>query len=785
MDNQSLCLELANSESESDVIGVLKGSGYWDKPECWEYFGGIEDNYSSIGNQQESPERALVEKIVNSVDAVLMSECLTRGVDPEGARAPQSVADALKLYFSIHNGRLSNLDAKSRSRLAENIGLVATGAKNSPCYTIVDKGEGQTPDNMPRTLLGLFKSIKVRIPFVQGKFHMGGTGALRFGSRNKLQLTISKRHPKLIGSGGQNDWGFTIVRREDPSNNRRSSVYTYLAPDKEILRFQAESLPLLPGNYPNKFGVPLEWGTFIKLYEYNMRGLKTNILFDPYNALSLLLPHIALPVRLYERRQGFKGNSFETTLSGLSVRLDEDKRENIEAGFPSSHPITCLEQQMTAQIYAFKKNQIGKYRRNEGIIFVVNGQSHGAIPATFFNKASVDMSYLRDSILVILDCSNLDGRSKEDLFMTSRDRLGECELKTQIESKLAQILKNHPGLRELRVQRRQEAVKDSIKESKALNKILQDMVKKSPPLARLFGIGKRLSNPFKLTGASSDEVFKGKRYPTYFKLVNKAKGKLTKNCPENWRFRVTFETDANNDYFDRDNEVGAFTLKANGQIIDDVTLNLWNGIANLTACLPKTYEVGDSIEYISEVQDSTQLGPFRDAFDVIVISEKPHVPGSPDSKKRTGKKDKGKDREIASLLDLPKIIPVRREQWDDYKFDDYSALAVLSNGDGGYDYFVNVDNICLLTELKNTKLDAEVLTYRFQWGMALIGLAMLEDHESNSKENDDSSEDIFGNIKKFTKAISPILLPMIAGLSDIDAYQPDEEVDSFQMKLIE
>ena len=76
MDNMRLCLELVNSEKEGEVIRVLKSVGFWDNPSSWRYFGDQEDNWSTIGNQQSKAEAALVEKIVKSVDAILMAECL-------------------------------------------------------------------------------------------------------------------------------------------------------------------------------------------------------------------------------------------------------------------------------------------------------------------------------------------------------------------------------------------------------------------------------------------------------------------------------------------------------------------------------------------------------------------------------------------------------------------------------------------------------------------------------------------------------------------------------------
>jgi hypothetical protein len=63
-----------------------------------------------------------------------------------------------------------------------------------------NNGEGQTPEKMPDTLLSLNKSKKLRIPFVQGKFNMGGTGALKFCGKEAIQFILSKRDPRLVCS---------------------------------------------------------------------------------------------------------------------------------------------------------------------------------------------------------------------------------------------------------------------------------------------------------------------------------------------------------------------------------------------------------------------------------------------------------------------------------------------------------------------------------------------------------------------------------------------------------
>jgi len=82
---------------------------------------------------------------------------------------------------------------------------------------------------------------------------------------------------------------------------------------------------------------------------------------------SLLIPNIALPIRLFERRKGYAGHSLDTTLSGLSVRLEDDKRDNLELGYPSSHMIVCMGQRMTAVEPALENETLGPEGVLEGM----------------------------------------------------------------------------------------------------------------------------------------------------------------------------------------------------------------------------------------------------------------------------------------------------------------------------------------------------------------------------------------------------------------------------------
>jgi len=829
-DAKALCVALTHADSEAEVIGLLSSAGYWNDPKVWRYYGDMENNFSAVGNQMSRPDAALVEKLVNSIDARLTNECLGAGIDPEGSDAPQTIQSAVAQFFGGEGdpkimsdcaGKMSEWPSTKRTEVARGITLAATGfgpreGTRRPCFTIADTGEGQTPEMMPNTLLSLIKSNKLRIPFVQGKFNMGSTGVLPFCGEYGLQLILTRRNPKLVGSKPRHDddqlWGFTIVRREDATGYVKHSCTTYLAPmgmqsrpgKGGVLRFRADEMLLFPEGR-NAYGRAVAWGTLIKLYEYAATGYSnTNILMRDglLSRLDILLPDVALPIRLHECRQTYAGHkgSFETTLTGLSVRLEDNKGDNLETGFPSSCPLGAENEEMTATIFAFKKGRSETYRRNEGIIFTLNGQTHGHLTLDFFRRKSVGLSYLSDSVLVLVDCSKFSVRAREKLFMASRDRLRGGPLREEIEQALEDMLKNHEGLRELKNRRRDEEIASRLEDSKPLEDILQNLLKTSPTLANFFLRGNRASNPFKTLKARSKEAdYHGKQFPSYFKFKGREHGfKLQKDCHINMRCRITFETDVVNDYFSRRIDKGEFKLlfASNGNrdvATDFVGPNLNNGVATLSIRLPGNCKQGDVLTFVAQVTDPSRIELFENTFNVHVIdAHAPHGGGSGRRKPPTDQQ--GDDREVPAGIALPNITKVREVNWNDYApaFDKYTALRIkhaATEGEGDdatdvYDFFVNIDNVFLKTEMKTGGGDDRVTEGRFIYGLVLIGLALLQQRAIDARqqakrreageevvepiEASSSGNGVEDSVEGITRSVAPVLLPMIDSLGQLD-----------------
>lgn len=821
---EELCLSLIKADTESDVIALLEKAGYWDNHAFWRFYGDYEGNYNTIGNQQSRPDAALVEKLVNSVDARLMNECLAQGVDPEGPAAPQTIREAVARFFdstkgpiSVHAGLIREWPVSKRTEISRGITFAATGAtarEGNLCFTISDCGEGQTPEAMPDTFLSLNigKSNKMRIPFVQGKFNMGGTGVLKFCGKHGLQLIVSRRNPAILKNKSthvtDSQWGFTIIRRENPEGNRRSSVYTYMAPlgaEKNpgkggVLRFNAESMPIFPDG-SSAYSRTALWGTLIKLYEYSSTGYKSHILRKDgiLGRIDLLLPDIALPMRLHEcRAYGGHAGSFDTTLTGIRVRLEDDKADNLEPEFPASAQMNIMGEEMMVSIYAFKKGRADTYRKNEGIIFIVNGQTHGHFTTDFFTrKKAGGLSYLADSLLVCIDCSKLSGRSREDLFMNSRDRLSGGELRNEIERALEDLLKNHDGLRELKERRRREEIATKLDDSKPLENILENLLKHSPTLAALFLQGKRLAAPFKTIKAQTeDKPYEGKKFPTYFKFKGKNYGvELQRECHINMRCRVMFETDAASDYFSRDVDPGEFRLlilkEPEGAPVHNRIVNLQNGIATLSFELPEGTSIGHELRFMATVIDPSRVAPFENMFSVR-IKEASEPTGTVGRRHKPPSDQEGQEREVPAGIQMPNIIPIYEADWTNQnpQFDQYTALRIKnagqpdsSEGNGDipdvYDFFINMDNLYLKSELKSGgQEDPDVIRARFKYGQVLVGLSLLQQDVQNRKrsgaykeeETDENGhrENVENLVERVSKALAPILVPMIDSLGDLD-----------------
>jgi hypothetical protein len=771
MDDATLFEKLLHAEDEATVDEVLKRAGYGlDNEGAWRALGDMENNFSTVGNQQTEATAALVEKVINGIDAVLMAECFRGKINPEGPEAPATMSAAVERFFKVREGLLANLDAKRQTELANNIHLVAVGEKSAPCYLIVDRGEGQTPDAFPNTFLSLNRSNKLRIPFVQGKFNSGGTGVLQFcGQHHNMQLIVSKRHPEAPVSNGDASrdlWGFTIVRRMRPADGRRSSIYVYLAPQGKVPRFESEAVKVLPEDRksvcPRPYAVGLPFGTCVKLYGFRWKA-KSIATTDARYELERFLQSPCLPFRLTETRE-YKANYFSTTVAGVWATVgsgDDGEDSKIEAGFPAYAELNLRGVgQLPYRMVVFQPRKKAESKPH-GIFFTVNGQVHGSLPSDFVTR-QLKLQYLSDDLLVSIDCTAMDQTVREDFFMASRDRVRKNEVYTDVVEHIKDALKDHAGLRLLNAARQKKEIEETLSDEEETKNLFNELLKADPMLARLFGSGDRLVTK---TGPPEVQPFVGKKFPTYFRLAKNPADGLVKHCPVNLTCRVELDTDAVNDYFKRTDCPGSINIDPPNLVEHS---NLWNGRFTLLMRAPWNAKPGDKIDVkisVSDIQTETK-SPFVSRFTLVADPEaQPRKPG--------GNGGGGRRNPPGGTVSTPTLaIPEVREK---HFGDPRPSLEVRYDANNQYDYWLNLDNAYLVTELTRAKEETKPLVkFWFKYGLVLCALGMLKEQqdrieakkktgEASNGEDTESGEDL-KQVNLYCDGIARVIVSIIRTL---------------------
>lgn len=780
MNPAALFDQLLRAESEDEVVALLEKNDLMG-PANWRELGAQENNFGTVGNQQQDATGAFVEKIINALDANLTRACFEAGIAPDGPEAPSSMTAAVERFFHVPNGRIGDLPKRVRRDLAELTQVVAVGSRTDPSYLIIDRGEGQTPKMQPATFLSLAKSNKMRIPFVQGKFNAGGTGVLTFCGRQNIQLIVSKRSPtapveKDDATAGL--WGFTIVRRLRIADGRRSSVFVYLAPGGDVPSFRASSIMALPAagkahTPPTPYAAPLEWGSLIKLYNYRWSP-KSIATTEMRYELERYLHSPCLPFLVVETR-AYRANYYSAPVMGIWAALagdEEVESAKLERGFPASAKLNLQGIGPLPYLIALYTEDTNTRRVPHGVHFAINGQSHGQLASDFIKR--IGFAYLDNDVLVSVDCTQMDENVREDLIMPSRDRLRRNEDYYALVAALTKELKDHPGLSQANAARRTKKLEQSLQDHEDVTKTFNDLLSMDPALQALFNLGDRLVS---VVGPSEVERFDGKRFPTYFKLQTDPKSMgLVKPVPINRTCRVEFVTDAVNDYFDRTESPGQIIIEP-GEVLEHG--RLWNGVYSGRFRPPQGAKVGELVEVTITVSDPEReeygRAPFVSKFKLKIEPEliTETLPGVPVQAKKPHTNGKHAPR-----LAIPNVTMVRKDEWEKFKppFDPDTAFRVVQ-AEGSFDFYVNLDCRHLLGYLKTTKDDEKnLVVYWFKWGLTLCSLGLLHgfgligqnvNTSSPSADPPADGEDAIDPVdivNKSVNGVAAVIIPIIKNL---------------------
>jgi len=755
MKTKDICLRLLEAESEAEALAVLAAVSEISDPKNWQPLDRRETNFNVTSNQASDGGKALTELMTNMVDAVLMKAAKVHGVDPKSKAAPQTMYAAVdKFIKNLHGGKLVNLDHRDpwlKDFAQKNLVIGITGARSKaaglPCYTFVDNGEGQHPDDFEGTFLSLSAGTKKSIPFVQGKFNMGSSGVLRYCGRHWLKLIVSRRFDET------GEWGWTIMRRR-PGNKEELPIAEYFVPGGQIPRFSAEELfPFKTSKGKPYEGVHLRTGSIIKLYDYQV-GSKFLNFRGSREALNENLVETILPFRILDLRQTPDPKRTGDRALGIDPRPfygmeflllnshreegadDEDEAAGTGRIFVGKFTDPDLGEVSISAI-SLKRDLPGWLKpnnTNNRVFHAVNGQVQ--FKQTRGYLSSCGFPALKDRVVLVVDASGLTFSAHNEVWKGDREHISSTIDGERYKEEVTRTIKESGNLDDLQKKVAEEELNRASKAES--NSLFQKLVDKDRTLAGLLSsrdptIRLPSSGGGKGGKERGDEEFDGAYSPSFVRFEEKFEAGLT--VPINLTRPVIARTDAENGYLQRTDNPGHVILPQSVRDGFIVREHLKDGKLTLyfEPCEGKV-KVGDTFVLRLGLHDAGMPEAIETSDvkltigDVVVVEDKDESK----KKKKTGgdegdKPRKGKD---APTHGLPKCLLLTKEgreipgytteKWpEDFTEADGGIIADL----GGEEvvYKVNYDNVYHLKYRMSQHGDIarDVVTAKYILGMRI------------------------------------------------------------------
>lgn len=550
--NRDLLYRLVESTSDEQVTAIIEQHPFF-KNCSWQFYGNMENNAGIIKAQSPDPVGALVEKITNGNDALLVRLCWQNKINPITSEAPQSQLDAIRKFYGENVANFELTELEIRDLASNTVRIIAEGDSEKPTLTVVDFGEGQNPSDFPDTFLSIGHSNKTKIKFAHGVYNQGGSAALKFCGSG-YQLILSRRNPDIPGA--DNSWGFTLVReRYELGSKAEQYEYCVEGQTKAIPHFPYESLAILPAKQS------FESGSCIRLYSYSLKnpnlfitGQRERELAREINKRYFYMP---LPIELDELRTHLKGWSKaneKTRIYGLWRLLKKQvnnekvirKPLSIQSelgifGLRDIEVIVLNDQGSDGQSY---KNQQDK------VFLTVNGQAQYTETVNFL-KTDCLLPDLAPFLIIHIDLSNA-GYQANKIFQTARNGMIETPEYDNFYDVLVKSIKEDENLKELDREYRERKLIGAQPESKDLARYITKLIKGNNTFISFLQPGLEIPVE-KPIGPKAN--FTGVYMPTIFENA----GDQKKLVPCNRYSLLRLKTDAVNDYLTRTKDKGSFS----------------------------------------------------------------------------------------------------------------------------------------------------------------------------------------------------------------------------------
>src|SRR5436305_1017128 len=166
--------------------------------------------------------------------------------------------------------------------------------------------------------------------------------------------------------------------------------------------------------------------------------------------------------------------------------MDEGESRHMQKGFPPYEELNLKGiGTLPYQLGVFGK-PVKRGHFPYGICFVINGQVHGKF-STEFVKNRLQFGCLTADygpLLMLIDCTTMNEKVREDFFMASRDRFRRNDVYREIERTVIEELRGHEGLQALNQRRRKEEIEQQQSEEGPLE-VFQQLLDADPTLASM------------------------------------------------------------------------------------------------------------------------------------------------------------------------------------------------------------------------------------------------------------------------------------------------------------
>lgn len=724
-DSKALFEELFFAPTEDKVREIIDEHREIFRDEHWHPLGGDENYFGIVRGQQSNPIAAIVEKVTNSIDALLMKKCYESGINPKAPDAPRNMEEALLKFFVDHK----KWDLQSeRRKQAEEIQIIADGPTRNTSVIIYDNGEGQRPEDFENTFLSLVRGNKIDIHFVQGKYNMGGSGALLFCGKERYQLIGSKRFDNL----GQ--FGFTLVRQRKIGNSqdaKRHSHFEYLKIGGDVPSFESVDMDL------KLFGRKFKTGTVIKMYSYQFPPGYAGFAQDLNQSLNEFLFEPVLPILTVDKKERYPNNKvLELDLFGLKRRLEEDKNDYVDSFFSEEYEDELFGEAKIS-CYVFKPKLSGRdakktkeiirerfFKNDMSVMFSVNGQVHGHFTSEFITR-TLKFNLLKDSLLIHVDCTGMKPDFREELFMSDRERLKKGDEAMQLRKFLGE------KLRKSRLEEINRRRKESIGlESEDTSELIKSFAKNLPKNSELFRLleqtlrleerkeKKKGPEKNKPRETKEEKAFRPQRFPSMFKFRKNKDGVNVVSVPLNGEKTLLFDTDVENDYFDRVEDPGSLQLgllqikysesqggdmpgdkKEISKLLNIVKSSPQNGTIKVSINPTKEVQVGDELEVKASLDG---CGETLEEIVWVKISEK-----------KESKEPIPKEEDNDSI-GLPELKRVQKNDWDNLEqqgisMDHTTVMYPVGEGDKLETIYINLDSSMFLNHRSKLKNEEQIV----------------------------------------------------------------------------